>query len=274
MGQETATAGPGSMSAEQDPLLGFAAKWDAYLRSDIDMTISPDETMRGFEWYHTVGKAGARAVILACMSSQLTDVRSLLDMPCGHGRVLRHLVKLFPDAQVDACDIDRKGAEFCARQFGAGAIISEAEPEAVVFPRKYDVIWVGSLLTHTTLELTERWLRHLAMQLSDTGIIAATVHGRYSARRGGEFGYIDAENWQRIVAEYEETGYGYANYPFPAHGGNVPGDYGVSLSKASRLISLTEGMDDLRIFNYIERGWGGHQDLLVVGKPRFIAGLL
>lgn len=252
---------------QTDTLIRFAHQYEAYKSAEIDMTLSPSESM-GNEWYASVGRSAAKAVTLACMSSWLPEVKTVLDLPCGHGRVLRHLVKLFPDAVFDACDIDRAGVEFCARQFGATPVFSKARPEDVELPRKYDVIWIGSLFTHTNLELTLRWIRRLGAQLSEAGIIVTTLHGRYSAQNGEAFGYIDPPAWQRIMEGYTRTGYGYANYPRPAHGGLVPGDYGISLTKASRILSLIEAMQDLRIFNYIERGWAGHHDVLVIGKPQ------
>ncbi|MFN7054628.1 class I SAM-dependent methyltransferase [Hyphomonas sp.] len=258
-----ATAKP----ARTDALVRFAHLYEAYLQAEIDMTLSPEESM-GNEWYAGVGESGAKAVTLACMSSWLSDVRTVLDMPCGHGRVLRHLVKLFPGAVFDACDIDKPGIEFCASQFGATPILSKARPEDVAFPRKYDVIWIGSLFTHTTQDLTLRWIRQLASHLTEAGIIVATFHGRFSALNGEAFGYIEPPIWRKIVKGYERGGYGYQNYSQPAHDGNVPGDYGISLSKASHILALIEQMKDLRIFNYIERGWAGHHDVLVIGKPQ------
>lgn len=253
----------------KDALVRFAHLYEAYLGAEIDMTRSSNESMEN-EWYASVGESAAKAVITACMSSWLSDVRSVLDLPSGHGRVLRHLVKLFPDAAFDACDIDQDGIDFCASQFGATPILSIPEPEMVQFPRKYDVIWIGSLFTHTRLDLTLRWLRHLAAHLTEAGIIVATFHGRYSALKGGQFNYIDPPLWKTIQDGYYRSGFGYANYPVPAHGGNVPGDYGISLSKPSRLMAEAEAMRDLRIFGFTERGWAGHHDVLVLGRPEVI----
>jgi cyclopropane fatty-acyl-phospholipid synthase-like methyltransferase len=90
----------------------------------VDTVISPKETM-GRDNYLWVGASAAEAIIAALAVSRLAEVRRILDLPCGHGRVLRHLVKIFPDAVVDACDLDRDGVDFCAVRFGARPIISQ-----------------------------------------------------------------------------------------------------------------------------------------------------
>lgn len=220
------------------------------------------------EGYERVGESAARVIIQACMNSWLTDVRSMLDVPCGHGRVLRHMVKLFPQAAADACDIDQAGVDFCARQFGATPVYSQTAPEKIAFPRHYDLIWVGSLFTHLNLDLTRRWLRRLAAQLTETGIVAGTFHGRFSAIMGGQFGYLEQHLWAKIIEDYRRTGFGYENYSSTVNAGGVPGDYGISVIRPARLMAEIEAMPDLRIMSFNERGWDYHQDVLVFGRPK------
>ena len=47
-----------------------------------------------------VGASAAEAIIAALAAGRLAEVKRVLDLPCGHGRVLRHLVNMFPDAAV------------------------------------------------------------------------------------------------------------------------------------------------------------------------------
>ena len=46
------------------------------------------------------------------MASYLMEVKTILDLPSGHGRVLRHLIKMFPEARCDVCDLDVGGMDF------------------------------------------------------------------------------------------------------------------------------------------------------------------
>jgi cyclopropane fatty-acyl-phospholipid synthase-like methyltransferase len=152
-----------------------------YNPGTIDKRISLNETMTG-DNYFWVGATAAEAIMAAVMTSRLTDVSRVLDLPCGHGRVLRYLIQLFPDAQFDACDLDNDGVRFCADTFNARPIFSQENLIKVAFDATYDLIWIGSLFTHTSLQVTKQWLAFLAGLLSDNGIIVATFHGRWATR--------------------------------------------------------------------------------------------
>src|ERR1700733_11119618 len=82
----------------------------SYKPSEVDRRISPGETMGG-DNYFSIGESAVDVVVKACMASQLTEVNRVLDMPCGHGRVLRHLVRLFPPLPYE---ISRKWLAFLA----------------------------------------------------------------------------------------------------------------------------------------------------------------
>lgn len=250
----------------KDRLVYFSELFKAYLESKVDDYVSPTDTMMN-EWYMSVGESGARAVYAACVASWLGKVTSVLDLPCGHGRVLRHLIKLFPHATFDAADLDREGVDFCAKRFGATPIYSEEDLTKVDFGRRYDVIWVGSLFTHVPRERMQLWLTHLTRCLNIGGIVVATFHGRYSAVKGGEFGYIEQSRWRKILEDYSASGYGYDDYP-PADGHSyMHGTYGISLSDPAAIMADAEAIPGVRVFSYVERGWAGHQDVLVLGKP-------
>jgi SAM-dependent methyltransferase len=252
--------------------LRFAEQYARYLESKIDDHVSPKDTMFN-QWYNAIGKDAATAVYGACVVSYAHQVRAVLDLPCGHGRVLRHLVKLFPDAAFDVCDIDRDGMEFCASRFGARPLQAHEDLTQMRSDRKYDLIWSGSLFTHVSRPRTRQWLAHLAGFLSDAGIIVATFHGRYSAQKGLKFGYIEEPRWQKILREYEASGYGYEDYP-PNKGNHIEwiaGSYGVSLSSPAAVVADVLDIPETRVFSYTERGWAGHQDVLVLGKPHLMA---
>jgi SAM-dependent methyltransferase len=251
---------------DEDRLIYFSNLFSDYLQSSIDDYISPSETMRD-QWYLSVGLSGIRAVYGACVTSWVGKISNVLDLPCGHGRILRHLVKFFPQASFDAADLDREGVNFCADRFGAHPVYSQEDLTKVNFGKKYDLIWVGSLFTHVARERTQAWLNHLAKFLDVRGIIVATFHGRYSALMGAEFGYTTPECWESILAGYEKTGYGYADYPSSMGCVTLNGGYGVSLSKPTAVLEDVSRIPGVRVFNYIERGWAGHQDVLVLGRP-------
>jgi hypothetical protein len=98
---------------------------------------------------------------------------------------------------------------------------------------------------------------HLAGFLSDTGILVATFHGRYSAGKGLEYRYTDEGRWREIVREYEATGYGYRDYPPSIGHDYIEGAYGISVSSPAAVIADATAIPGIRLFSYTERGWAG-----------------
>src|SRR5574341_2047568 len=78
------------------------------------LEIHPDDHMwrTGQDWYFSVGESGLRVIELALRMSLLPEVTSILDLPCGHGRVGRFLRAAFPKAKMYFCDLDRSGVDF------------------------------------------------------------------------------------------------------------------------------------------------------------------
>jgi SAM-dependent methyltransferase len=237
-----------------------------YNENLVEKFIAQNDTMR-HENYFEVGKSAVEIIKAAVLSCHLKKVDRVLDLPCGHGRVLRHLVKLFPEAKFNACDLDKDGVEFCSRMFNAQPITSHEDLTQVKFPATYDLIWVGSLFTHTSKTTTEKWLTHLSNYLTPEGIVVATLHGRWSETVHGFLPYISADKWEEILSDYSRTGYGYRDYAREESHSFIEGSYGISLSKPHAVIKILEGIPDIRIYLYTERGWADHHDVVVFGKP-------
>jgi SAM-dependent methyltransferase len=134
----------------------------------VNRHISPaDQMLSGAaldrEYYFRCGRSAVERIqtSLATASIPRERVKRILDLPCGHGRVLRYLRAAFPEAEIAACDLLRDGADFCASTFGATPVYSCDEPEAIpLSPGSFDLIWVGSLFTHLDAPL---WVRFLAV---------------------------------------------------------------------------------------------------------------
>lgn len=239
-----------------------------YHGSVVEQTVSPNDLMFN-QWYFEVGRSAIEVIVGAMMSSYVNKVQRVLDLPCGHGRVLRHLVKMFPHAEFHACDLDADGVEFCAKTFGAIPRHSSPELTDVDFGTEFDLIWVGSLFTHVGEEQTARWLAHLAKFLSPCGIIVATMHGRWSEHVNARSPYIGADRWETVMEGYRSRGYGYADYVTEESSQWVPGNYGISIARAGVMVEMIERIDGVRLFSYSERAWADHQDVIVYGKPAY-----
>lgn len=239
-----------------------------YNANPVDQDVSENDLMYN-QWYFEVGRSAVEVILAGMMSSYVNKVERVLDLPCGHGRVLRHLVKMFPDAEMHACDLDADGVEYCARRYGAVAKVSKPELTEMDFGTQFDLIWVGSLFTHVSEEQTANWLKHMAKFLTPTGIVVATCHGRWSEHVNARSPYIGADRWSKVLEGYLTKGYGYSDYVREEASQYTPGNYGISMAKPNKMVHLLEGVGDVRIFSYTERAWADHQDVLVYGKPAY-----
>jgi SAM-dependent methyltransferase len=249
------------------PTMNFSAVDDVYrryLEVPIAAEIAPDDEMyqSGKDWYVEVGISALRCVLHGLAISKLLRVSSILDLPCGHGRVARHLRAAFPEASMSFSDLNRSAVDFCASRFGGAGVYSEPDLPRVIFPMRYDLIWVGSLFTHLDLYRTKTFLKHLVGYLAPDGILVASFHGRWSIEVQNHYGpLIDSDRWKRVLSEYKETGYGYSPYS-----DTTDHSYGISLVRPSRVVELVCGVEGIRLLAYTERGWADNHDTLVVGK--------
>ena len=82
-----------------------------YLDGEIIQTRDPEDkenTIRD-EWhdrhYLSVGFSAVNIIVKALLTNLRRPPRSVLDFPCGSGRVTRHLRAMFPEAKIGACDL-------------------------------------------------------------------------------------------------------------------------------------------------------------------------
>jgi len=240
----------------------------AYRNTPINPTVSPTDTMID-RYYFEVGRSAADCILLALGAARVTHVNRVLDLPCGHGRVLRHLKALFPHAEIDACDLDKDGVAFCEVALGARGIVSDPDLTKASLPGNYDLIWVGSLFTHVIRDLAQRWMAHLATLLSPTGIVVASTHGRWCEHAYAKLHYIAQDKWDNILKDYRAVGYGYASYSRKETHDYIDHDYGFSLSRPSITTHDVEAVPGVRIHSYMERAWDNHHDVVVFGRPSF-----
>lgn len=209
--------------------------------------------------YFRVGEAALRCIVRAMILAEKTTVSSILDLPCGHGRVLRMLRAAFPAARIAACDLDRGGVEFCARTFGAMPVYSEVDPARIPIAETFDLIWCGSLLTHVDAARYGAFVDWFIDRLAPDGLLVFTNHGRWSLDYQRIHPYIDEDRFRAIASEVAATGFGYRDYPHQP-------EYGISIAQPSWVIRLLEQRRDATLLAYHERGWGHHQDVVVVWK--------
>ena len=219
--------------------------------------VSANDTMfdGSTDHYLSVGLSALRAIEEAVRNGP--RIRRVLDLPCGHGRVTRLLRARYPDASITTSDIDADGVAFTADRFGAKGVATSGDFRQLDLGGPFDLVWVGSLLTHLSQLNARRMLDCLARHMAPGAVLVVSSHGEYVAERLRSWDYgLGAGNAKIVLDQYERTGYGYRDYP----GGT---GYGISLIRRSWLERALAG-SPLRLDAYIPRGWDNHQDVVVL----------
>ncbi len=230
--------------------------------TEVDRTISPNDAMfvGDLNHYFSDGLSGLVCIrqALAASGQEAGNVQTILDFPCGHGRVLRHVRSAFPQAEITACDLDRDGVDFCAARFGAIPEYSDPDPSRIALPRdRFDLIWVGSLLTHFD---APRWVTFFELfrsVLKPGGVLVFSTHGRRAHEwlTTGRYSYgLDGPPRDQVVRSFESIGFGYVDYP------NEEG-YGIAISELSWVCRLITSMPEFRIVSVAEKAWDDHHDV-------------
>ena len=218
---------------------------------DVETQIDPADVMHsdGFDRaYFGSGQQALRNVRLALLAAMKGEVRSILDLPSGHGRVLRVLRAAFPDAELTACDVDREGVDFCARKFGARPVYSHRDPAQIEIDGTFDLVYCGSLLTHVDERGWDAFLALFEGVLEDDGVLVFTTGGRNFAEQiaaGRRSFGLGAELAGEMVADYERAGFGYRDWPDSA-------GYGMAMAKPWWICRKLEEFPSLRLLTLSE----------------------
>ena len=111
-------------------------------------------------------------------------VASALDLPSGHGRVLRWIKAEFPDARLGAGDIDHDGVDFCAATFGATPVYGREDPADVEIddPVRADLVRIAVHAPARRSAGRASWPCSSARSRPE-GLLVFTTHGRRIAER-------------------------------------------------------------------------------------------
>jgi SAM-dependent methyltransferase len=242
-----AVLGPRLFARTYPDIVGRVHVHDAMLAS---------EDAAALRHYAAVGASawGAIAATLDAAGRTPASIRTVLDLPCGHGRVTRVLRAHLPHARLDVSDLDEEGARFCAAEFAATVVPTSRDLRALVLPRRYDLIWCGSLLTHLDEVQSRALLAALVGALAPDGIVVFTSHGAsclaHLALYGPRFPAYERA-WRAALAD---GGMAYAPYY------DRDPNWGVAFHSEAFIAAAMRGLPARRIA-FIPRGWDDHQDV-------------
>ena len=178
----------------------------------LDRTIAPGDKMYGgLRGPYLLAGISALGLIRTAMAQAgvQQDPEAVLDLPCGHGRVMRVLRAAFPDSTLIACDIDRDGVDFCAQTFAAVPVYSDPDPARVQIEQQVDLVWVGSLFTHIDPARWNDFLDLFARVLRPGGVIVLTTFDR---PRLPYLGTMNLPDPARLLRERDERGVAFQSY--------------------------------------------------------------
>ena len=185
------------------------------------------------EHYLGVGLSALRVIEAAFLDAPAP--RRILDLPCGFGRVTRMLRARYPSAKITVCDLDRLCVDFTAAHFCARGVYSKPNFRELELGAVFDLIWVGSLLTHLPEHQTRQFLDFAVRQMGQNCRLIVTSHGGYVAERLQKCTYgLTKEAARGLLAQFRMEGYGFRGYS---------GDqwYGISLSSRTWFEQVLSG---------------------------------
>jgi SAM-dependent methyltransferase len=218
------------------------------LGTTVSLRVHPrDDMYDDADHYLRIGLSAIR-----CIEAAITkEPASILDFPCGYGRVLRFLRVRFPHAHIHAGEIERDAVVFVRRTFGVPTIISDIDLRAVSLPTKFDLIWSGSLLTHLSEERSTNALTFYYRHLAPGGTLVFSMHGRETERRFAQWNDPSAA---KILSELSATGYGYANYSNST-------TYGNAIVTKPKMLALAAAIGDWQLTHFAESAWDANHDI-------------
>ncbi len=150
--------------------------------------------------YEQLG-AEARQVILDTLPDDWSPKgKRILDFGAGAGKVLRHLVDDWSDAELEGCDIDRASIEWLEANMSpqVHAFVNGEKPPLQAPDGRFDLVLAMSVFTHLT-DYSLAWLAELHRVLAEDGLLIASFLGReaYDVYAGG--GWDDDEIGMNIV---------------------------------------------------------------------------
>jgi SAM-dependent methyltransferase len=133
------------------------------------------------KWFLKAGGFAAESIreILRKNKIEVDSLRSVLDLGCGCGRVIRHL-KLSENAELHGTDYNPELIEWCkAKLKFARFDVNDLRPPLGYSNSQFDFVYALSVFTHLPEDLQFSWMSELRRVIGDGGYLLITTHGRY-----------------------------------------------------------------------------------------------
>ena len=215
--------------------------------------------------YFGVGMSALSIINTVALNSE-KEIENILDFPCGHGRVTRFLKSAFVNAEIYGSDIDEDGLSYCKQVFNVNTFKSNLDYSLIESPSvKFDIIWVGSLLTHISEKDAIDLFKFLRNLLDKTGRIIITCHGQNFINQLLKNPHgLSGMQVENFVNNFKSNKYAFESWKEHSNEYTRNTDYGLSAVTKKGMDTILESLD-ISIQNYLVEGWCGH-DVYILGK--------
>ncbi|MBZ5589564.1 MAG: class I SAM-dependent methyltransferase [Acidobacteriia bacterium] len=196
----------------------------------------------------------------------------ILDWGCGCGRVARHFATRWPDAELVGCDIDEEAIDWCRRSLRGEFVAIRPAPPTPFEAGSMDVVVACSVLTHLGRADQTLWLAEMRRILAPGGVFIASTHGEYAFQLGrlGSPGnaLLSVWRWLAWLATRPTHLSGIDDSSADGRLGHVARRGYYRTTFQSQAYTLHACSPHFEVLDYVERGLNGHQDLIVLRRPR------
>lgn len=198
---------------------------------------------------------------------------TILELPCGYGRITRHLAKKFKAADLHAADIVAPAVDFCSSTFGVlGHHLADPLFEfATLENAKFDVAAL-TLIPHLSQADAQSAIKHFFSKIRSGGVAVITTHGVRSRERLSETDCysVGEEARKRLLSSYDAGQYAFVdaqlkNSSRAKIAKEVGKSYGVSMIPERWLRTFCEE-NKLTIMERTVGGWDDNQDVYFIRK--------
>ena len=180
----------------------------------------------------------------------VSEPRRILDFACGYGRVLRWFRAAYPEAEITAADIFEPMPAFCRRWLGADQGVMVPKDPTGLNLGTFDLIWVGSLLSHCDADAWSRFLAFFRRSLE--GTLVFTTPGPAFAEGGlrtrADTSRLTEAQTAHVLRSYDESGFGYCPTITEDHGDCVC---------APQWVEQRVSEAGMQVIGRLEAGWTG-----------------
>ena len=246
---------------EVQKLLAMDAINDSGKRLNTHISINDDMYQGNLSHYLRCGSEAAILIKNYSKNLNYSNNLRILDFPCGYGRVTRWLRFIFPESEIVGSDttldaVDFSKINFLMEPFEAKTNFNDNKLEG-----HFNLIWVGSLITHIPQEDGVELLNFLTSHLDKNSQLFLSFLGEEMQNRfiseDSPYG-LSKESANEVLVSFREKGYGYSNYP------NQKG-YGISLISSKWWSDFIYNRPEFKL-EIVPLGWDKHHNIAVITR--------